>query len=132
MSPLAKPRTNAPRTPNPPACASRFCNAEGRVRSNKPNMLNAIMANKTASAPTTQGLARALPKALPVRAETTPSGVKSAAIPRTNALESIAALARLSACLAPNTLTVIAIIGYTHGVSEVARPAKKTSPKAPR
>ena len=45
-------------------------------------------------------------------------------------VESSAALPRLSVLLAPNTLTVIAIIGYTHGVSEVARPAPKISTSA--
>ena len=94
-------------------------------------MLKAITANNADSVPTTQGLASALPNALPVNADTTPSGVKSAAMPNTNAVDRRAARVRLSACLAPNTLTVIAIIGYTHGVNEVARPATKISPSAP-
>jgi hypothetical protein len=94
-------------------------------------MLKAIMENKTASPPTTQGLASALPKALPVIAEITPSGVKREVIPSTKHVDSMAALARVLACLAPNTLTVIAIMGYTHGVNEVARPATKISPNAP-
>ena len=50
-------------------------------------MLSAITVNNAASAPTTHGLASALPNALPVSAETTPSGVKSAAIPNTNAVD---------------------------------------------
>ena len=94
-------------------------------------MLNAITANNADKVPTTQGLASALPNALPVSAETTPSGVKSAAMPNTNEVDRSAAYCRLSACLAPNTLTVIAIIGYTQGVNEVARPATKISPSAP-
>ena len=52
-------------------------------------------------------------------------------MPKTNEVDRSAALLRLSACLAPNTLTVIAIIGYTQGVNEVARPATKISPSAP-
>ena len=111
MRPLTKPSTNAPRTPKPPACASRFCKLDGKAKSKNPNMLSAITRNRAASTPTTHELAKALPNALPVNADSTPSGVKSTAMPRTKEVDSSAAFARLSACRAPNTLTVIAIIG---------------------
>src|SRR5690606_33105232 len=59
----------------------------------------------------------------PLIAAMTPSVVNSTVIPATNADDSAAPWARLCTLRAPNTLTVIAIIGYTQGVSEVATPA---------
>ncbi len=66
---------------------------------------------RMARPPRTHGLESAAPKTPPVSAAINPRGVKSAAIPNTNAVESIADCTRDSAWRAPKTLTVIAIIG---------------------
>jgi hypothetical protein len=110
--------------------ARRFFSAGGRSRSNAPNIDAASARNSTARPISTIGLDSALPNTPPVVAAMRPSGVNSAAMPSTNTVESIAAFWRLSVLLAPNTLTVIAIIGYTHGVSDVAMPAPKISTNA--
>ncbi len=62
-------------------------------------------------AATTHGLPSALPNPLPVSADATPMGVKSATMPSTNVSDRSSPCARLFASLAPNTETVMAIIG---------------------
>jgi hypothetical protein len=67
--------------------------------------------NTSASAPATIGLPSSSPNTPPLSAATTPSAVNKTVMPATNAVESSAPSARLRTLRAPNTLTVIAIIG---------------------
>ena len=80
--------------------------------------------------PTTSLFDRRLPKSAPDLAAPTPSAVNRTAIPRTNAAESAAPCARDLASCAPNTLTVMPIIGQTHGVALVASPLANAMPAA--
>jgi hypothetical protein len=84
---------------------------EGSAISYAPNS-DAESERKTkAIAATIHGLPSALPKPLPVSAEATPMGVKSATMPSTKVRDRRTPCRRPFASFAPKTDTVIAIIG---------------------
>ncbi len=106
----------------PPTLDSLWFKLAGSAISNAPKSDAASAVKTTAITVTTHGLPSAEPKPLPVIAETTPIGVNRATMPSTNVSDSSAPCARLFASFAPKTDTVMAIIGYTHGVRLVASP----------
>jgi hypothetical protein len=67
-------------------------------------------------------LANTEPKVFPVSAAARPKGTNMTTRPSTNTAESASACQRDLAFEAPNTLTVMAIIGYTQGVKLDKRP----------
>src|ERR1017187_2297828 len=110
-SALTRPRTNAPGNPIPPTVARRLVTLDGRAISKAPN-IDAESKRKTMETkPTTHLFERAEPKRAPESAAPTPRAVNMTAIPSTNTPERAAACPRLLAVRAPNTLTVMAIIG---------------------
>src|SRR5262249_2853225 len=79
-------------------------------------------AKKSVAMPrTTHVFASAEPISVPLSALATPSGVKSAAIPRTNVADSAIPRPR-EASVAPKIETVIGTIGKTHGVRLATNP----------
>src|SRR5688572_3631630 len=109
----------------PPTVDRRLLIEEGKAISKAPN-IEAASAMKTAAIPiTTHLLPRAAPIIAPVKAETTPSAVKSDAIPRTKTPERAAPRQRDFASVAPNTATVIGTIGKTQGVRLLTTPKPK-------
>ncbi|MCZ7683952.1 MAG: hypothetical protein M5U28_36365 [Sandaracinaceae bacterium] len=91
--------------------ARRFWSEAGRLSSKAPNIDAAMAMRNAASGNTNHGLESCEPKTPPVSPATTPTGVKSAHIPSTYIVERPAPCSLLLAWLAPNTLTVMAIIG---------------------
>ncbi len=115
----------------PPTDERRCMTDSGSVRSKAPNMEADIARNTATSPTTTHWFASSEPKRPPVSAATTSIGVNSATMPRTKLVERSIASARDFASRAPKTLTVMAIIGYTQGVSDTPRPPRNaaTPPK---
>ena len=112
----------------PPTVEKRCITDSGSVRSKAPNIDAAMRGEDDADADDDHLLARIAPKRPPVSAAMTSIGVKRATMPSTKLVERSIAWARDFASRAPKTLTVMAIIGYTQGVSETSRPP----PSAPR
>src|SRR5580658_9579853 len=109
--PHTRPRSSAPRYPEPPTLERRLFKLWGSAISKAPKR-EAERARKTVAIPaTTQPLPSALPNPLPVSAETRPIGVNRHTIPATKVRERSMPSSRLFASRAPKTETVMAIIG---------------------
>src|SRR5882672_7154528 len=125
MSPPTRPIPNAPPKPLPPTWLSLAWSPDGSASSNAPNIDRASARKRAISGNTTHGLCSCEPKlvAFPTSAMVTPSVAYVRPMPPTYAVASaIARRFETSLPRAPKIASVIGIIGYTHGVSEVKKP----------
>src|SRR6185503_15843619 len=125
IKPPTSPIANAPPKPLPPIWLSFACRLDGKLRSNAPNIDAASARNNPTSGNTIHGFASWVPKspALPSIANVTPSTEYVTPMPPTYAVARPIARRRVTLSpRAPKIASVIGIIGYTHGVSEVRKP----------